>query len=457
MTRSREATGIERDTEVGVKSLAAAALLVSVLTACETATDVASTGDAFLYEVADAVTRTDLVTGERALNLDTKEADIERADAALAQIIADPAAIGARPGARLIPETDDRYGRLARIFDRVVSVSHAADERGKSVGFVYFDDPQWNAFALGGNKMVFFSGFTETVDDDELAAVIGHEMAHNTASHISETIASKLLVGLAGGDTGQAGWDEAYTLKHEQEADELGTLYAALAGYDPYAAARLWERIPDKGYPYFRTHPSSPERVQRNSATAARVYDYYRPGQVNPDARAILACNVLYCRQDLEHPQAGEGGGLVAAVTAAATAYLKQTETELEIARQEAEIARHAAQERERLLASAPNFRFPAGWMSFRGIGTDAQGQQGVALAFQGLQGIVIGNHQGRERRTDLQFHGQNAEGTWYRWFRDGREGLAVVMFDQSQNTLDARWFWHDGSAGGQWHGVRTQ
>ena len=65
---------------------------------------------------------------------------------------------------------------------------------GRSVAFVYFDDPLWNAFALGGNKMVFFSGFTHAVDDDELAAVIGHEMAHNTASHISEQRASKLIV-----------------------------------------------------------------------------------------------------------------------------------------------------------------------------------------------------------------------------------------------------------------------
>ena len=431
-----------------MKKLAIASLLVLSLTACDSITEFASHGDQFLYEVADTVAKPDKVTGERSLNLTTEQEEINRSEAVLEQIVADPTLVGAQPGARRIPESDGRYRRLAYIFNRVVSTSHAADEMGRSVAFVYFDDPLWNAFALGGNKMVFFSGFTQAVDDDELAAVIGHEMAHNTASHISEQRASKLIVGLAGGGTDRAGWQEAFTLKAEQEADELGILYAALAGYDPYATSRLWQRIPDSGYAYFRTHPSNPERVDHNRAVANQVSRYHQPGRINPDAREILACNVLYCRQGDALPKAGEGGGLVAALMTVATTYLKQEETNREIARQEAEIA-----QQEHLLVAAPNVQFPAGWISFRGISADHQGQRGVVTAFQGNQAIMLENRQGQQLRTDLRFYDRNADGAWYRWYSEGDEGLAVVQFDRDQTAFDGYWFWEDGTLGGEWYG----
>ena len=424
-------------------------LLALSLASCATIKEYAARGDELLYELSDSVARPDEVTGERSLNLTSKEEEIRRSERMLDQIVADPTLVGAQPGAELVAVDDARYRRLVQIFDRVVSTSHAADEVGKSVGFVYFDDPLQNAFALGGNKMVFFSGFTASVDDDELAIVIGHEMAHNVASHISEQRASRLLVGLAGGDTGRAGWQAAFTLKAEQEADELGILYAALAGYDPFAAARLWQRRPDPaGYSYFRTHPSNPERTQHNYTIATQVKRYYEPGQVNPDAPEILVCNVLYCRQD-QGPKAGQGGGLVAALMTVATAYLKQEETKQEIARQEAEIA----QQRQELLATAPELDLPAGWVAFRGVGIDRQGSYGVATAFASGQAIVVSDRDGREYRTDLEYHGENEDGTWYRWSSAGQEGLAVVQFDQERSAFQAHWFLADETLGGRWSG----
>lgn len=324
-----------------VKRLIALSLLALCLAGCKSIGELASTVDTALYEVTEAVSNVDTVTGERSLSLSTRTSEISQAESALNRIVANPTTVGASAGARQVAPTDRRYRRLARILNRVVSVSHATEEMHKSVEFVYFDDPLENAFALGGNKMVFFTGFTEDVDDDELAFVNGHEMAHNTASHLSEALAARLLVELAGGDTDRAGWGEAHTLKQEEEADKLGILYATLAGFDPYAASRFWSRQVDDGYRYFRTHPTGPERALRTREIADRVVQYHLKGRENPKAQAILACNVLYCRRGEMLLEPGKGGGLLTMLTAAANAYVRQEETKQEIARQEAEIATH--------------------------------------------------------------------------------------------------------------------
>ena len=286
--------------------------------ACESIGEFASTvgeaakaTDTLLHETAGALTKVDVVTGSRSLNLDTKQQDYERGASTFAAVLSDPTKVGARPGARPLPATDPRYRRLERIFERIVSASHAAGEAGRPAEFALIDDPQWNALALGGNKTVFFTGLTESLNDDELAAVVGHELAHNTAAHISEHAAAR-IVSVATERGRKKGWNEAYTYKHEQEADDLGILYAALAGYDPDAAAALWEIRSDSGYEWFRTHPTSAERVRRNRETAGKVRQYYRPGQVNPQAKAVLDCNVLYCRQETPPLKPGSGGGILA-------------------------------------------------------------------------------------------------------------------------------------------------
>ena len=334
MCRLNEATWYAR-----AKKLVALPLLVMCVTGCESIGEFASAVDTGLYEITEAATEVDAVTGERSLNLVTGQSEAKRAEATLGRIVANPTTIGARPDARQVPPSDPRYIRLERIFNRVVSASHAADEMNRSVAFVYFDDPLKNAFALGGNKMVFFTGFTEDVDDDELAAVIGHEMAHNVASHISEAVASKLILSLASDSADRAGWDQAYTLKHEQEADELGILYATLAGYDPYAASRFWSRQNNAGYLTFRTHPTGPERAQRTRDIADRVAQYGVRGQRNSEAETLLACNVLYCRRKDLSLEPGKGGGLLSMIDAIVVAHVKKLETKSEITRQEAEIA----------------------------------------------------------------------------------------------------------------------
>ena len=322
-----------------ISGVAFAGLAVLALPACESIGEIAAKTDALLHETAGVLTKVDEVTGQRSLNLDTKRRDYERGASTFAQILSDPTKVGAQPGARPLPATDSRYRRLERIFERIVSASHAAGEAGRPAEFALIDDPQWNALALGGNKTVFFTGLTESLNDDELAAVVGHELAHNTAAHISEHTGAR-IVSLATERGRKKGWSEAYTYKHEQEADDLGILYAALAGYDPDAAAALWEKRADSGYEWFRTHPTSAERVRRNRETAGRVRQYYRPGRVNPEAQAILGCNVLYCLRETLPLKPGSGGGLLALAEAVQSVRQQYKVVKEEWKRQKEEIGR---------------------------------------------------------------------------------------------------------------------
>ena len=272
---------VRRTSGAAVVGLAALAL-----SACESIGDLASAvgeaakkTDTLLHETAGTLTKVDEVTGKRTLNLDTKQQDYERGASTFAQILSrtdegwratrSEAVAGNRSplqaaGADIRPHRlSESRSRESRRVRRVRAYRRSAMERARA----------------RRHKAVFFTGLTESLNDDELAAVVGHELAHNTAAHISEHAAAR-IVSLATERGRKKGWREAYTYKDEQEADDLSILYAALAGYDPSAAAALWEKRADSGYAWFRTHPTSAERVRRNRETAGKVRQYYRPGRV---------------------------------------------------------------------------------------------------------------------------------------------------------------------------------
>jgi predicted Zn-dependent protease len=157
--------------------------------------------------------------------------------------------------------------------------------------FVVFDNPQINAFAMAGGKVGVFSGlFKIARTEDQLASVIAHEIAHVTAKHVHEKLSRELAVstvgtvgmigGLAGGasgltvealsqvyglTTGITGF--AFDRKKEKEADYMGLMYMARAGYDPREAVKVLEALElesanDPVPPAFlSTHPSHPERI----------------------------------------------------------------------------------------------------------------------------------------------------------------------------------------------------
>ena len=170
--------------------------------------------------------------------------------------------------------------------------------------FFVVDEPVLNAWALPGGKVAIYRKMLDSLDDEQLAAVLGHEIAHAVLRHGAEQVSraqtQQLLIFGLGAIVASQTEDEKTTqlaiglgslaaqgfvaLPHsrsmELEADHIGTLYMARAGYDPRAAVRLWEKmslLKEGGdTPVFlSTHPSDGKRITRledNMATYLVVW-----------------------------------------------------------------------------------------------------------------------------------------------------------------------------------------
>jgi predicted Zn-dependent protease len=155
-----------------------------------------------------------------------------------------------------------------------------------------------NAWCMAGGKMAIYTGLIERLklSDDEIAAVMGHEIAHALREHARERVSQSMMTGLgvsvAGAllGVGQAGQDlmgmvakVSFELpnsrEHETEADRIGVELAARAGYDPRAAVSLWNKMASQsaGAPpqWLSTHPSHTNRLRDLDDYAARVMPLY--------------------------------------------------------------------------------------------------------------------------------------------------------------------------------------
>ncbi len=187
--------------------------------------------------------------------------------------------------------TERRHVEQVERVGRRIAAVVAEDMPGMEWEFVVFDDPSVNAFAMPGGKIGVFTGLLELAEtDDELAAVIGHEIGHVQMRHSNQRMSAELIragigVGVAYGASQQDAIDPAlvvaafglgsqvgimlpYSRFHENEADYIGLLVMARAGYDPNAAVTFWEKMQQQsggsGAPeYLSTHPSPENRIQR--------------------------------------------------------------------------------------------------------------------------------------------------------------------------------------------------
>jgi predicted Zn-dependent protease len=157
---------------------------------------------------------------------------------------------------------------------------------------------QVNAWCMPGGKMAVYTGLIEKlkVTDDELAAVMGHEIAHALREHgrerASQAAGQTLILGAAGAALGlgqgsvqlaQIVTDVTFNLpnsrEHEIEADRIGVELSARAGYDPRAAVTLWQKMGQVGGSappqFLSTHPSPENRQKDLTDYAARVMPLY--------------------------------------------------------------------------------------------------------------------------------------------------------------------------------------
>lgn len=158
--------------------------------------------------------------------------------------------------------------------------------------------PEVNAWCMPGGKIAVYTGLIEKlhITDDELAAVMGHEISHALREHSRERASEEALAqtaisvgsALFGlGDVGQKTAQYAYMgllgLPHsraqETEADRMGVELAARAGYDPRAAVTLWQKMSqlggDETLKFLSTHPSTSDRLSDLTAYSQRVLPLY--------------------------------------------------------------------------------------------------------------------------------------------------------------------------------------
>ncbi len=157
--------------------------------------------------------------------------------------------------------------RVARIGQRIAQAvgNELPDAKWE---FVVFDSPELNAFALPGGKVGVYTGLLKLAESDaELATVMGHEIGHVIARHGAERMSEAMLISLGGSvgstvveaKTEDPKWKQGFELAYgglttvgrvlphsranETEADRMGAIYAARAGYDPRAAITFWQKM----------------------------------------------------------------------------------------------------------------------------------------------------------------------------------------------------------------------
>jgi predicted Zn-dependent protease len=171
--------------------------------------------------------------------------------------------------------------------------------------FNLIDSDQKNAWAMPGGKVVVYTGILEVAQDDAgLAVVMGHEIAHAIARHGAERMTQGLTITLGGVALNEALRDEPsatrniflasygvgatvgimlpYSRTHETEADRLGLIFMAMAGYAPEEAIGFWQRMArskdGSGPPEFlSTHPADETRIQNIRRNLYEARGYYRP------------------------------------------------------------------------------------------------------------------------------------------------------------------------------------
>ncbi len=193
---------------------------------------------------------------------------------------------------------------VQRVGRRIAAV---AELPGAQWEFIVFDSKEANAFCLPGGKVGIYTGILPiTKDEAGLATVIGHEIAHAVARHGAERMSEGLLLQTGGGLLGaglansdprtrvlvltayglgaKVGRELPHSRAQESEADRIGLIYMARAGYDPEAAVAFWQRFGEHnrqqggGTPEFlRTHPLDTVRVQQLQQWMPEAKANYRP------------------------------------------------------------------------------------------------------------------------------------------------------------------------------------
>jgi predicted Zn-dependent protease len=208
---------------------------------------------------------------------------------------AEATAMVKRVGANIQKAVEDYFAREG-------ASSHLA---GYEWEFNLIESDQVNAWCMPGGKVAFYTGILPICqDEDGVAVVMGHEIAHAIAEHGGERMSHQLAVQMGGIALSEAvksqpeqtralymgafavgshyGAMLPYSRKHESEADHMGLNMMAMAGYDPRKAPAFWERMSAGGGAppeFMSTHPSDETRIRQLNEHMPEAMEYYRASQ----------------------------------------------------------------------------------------------------------------------------------------------------------------------------------
>ncbi|MES2593047.1 MAG: M48 family metallopeptidase [Bacteroidota bacterium] len=212
-----------------------------------------------------------------------------------------PPVTGSDPNALLVKKVGAGISQAVEVF--LKEKKQASRIKGYKWEFNYVNNAAINAWCMPGGKVVVYSGLIPvTQTEDALACVMGHEIAHAIARHGNERMSQGLIVEAGGmalqvalaqkaqltqdlfyqsyGIGSQLGMLK-YSRVHESEADKLGLVFMALAGYNPSEAVAFWERMAaasggNAPIELLSTHPSDATRIADIKKFLPQAMKYYR-------------------------------------------------------------------------------------------------------------------------------------------------------------------------------------
>lgn len=242
------------------------------------------------------------VTGRKQLSMVSNSEIIPMADQQYQQVLKEGKA-----------STNQQY--VSTVKEVGVKIQKAVEEYMASKGlsdqlagfeweFNVIDDPKTvNAWCMPGGKVAFYTGIMPICKDENgVAVVMGHEVAHAIANHGRERMSQGLLAnGLTSTLSGAMGQNPTLTQEvfmqavgmgtqigmltfsrqHESEADKIGLIFMAMAGYDPHEAPKFWQRMTEMSGgqqppEWLSTHPSHDTRIKDLNAQIPEAMKYYK-------------------------------------------------------------------------------------------------------------------------------------------------------------------------------------
>ncbi|MGI6047659.1 MAG: M48 family metallopeptidase [Petrimonas sp.] len=239
-------------------------------------------------------------TGRRQLNLVSNEQVVALSLQQYQEFIRTAPLEKSTPNAEMVKRVGSRIAGAVETFYK--NNGYESELQYYQWEFNLVKDKSVNAFAMPGGKIVIFDGLLPvTQTEDALAVVVGHEIAHVIARHAQERISQQMALqyggaiagGLLGNSVGaqigqqvfglgaQLGVMMPYARKQEYEADEIGLIVMALAGYNPQTAIPFWIRMAQSnegGAPpeFLSTHPTDDKRIARIQQIMPNILQYYK-------------------------------------------------------------------------------------------------------------------------------------------------------------------------------------